>query len=145
MIGKWHLGEWKTAHLPLARGFDHHYGFYGALVDSFTHTRGGVLDWHRNGKPLVEEGYSSFLFADEACRLISQHDGKRPFFLYMPFNAVHGPSWRPPEYVKKYEQFGRGARMARRPGMPGYRHGAGDEIAAGQRHRPQYAGNLSQR
>ena len=51
----------------------------------------------------------SFLFADEAIRLISQHDGKRPFFLYMPFNAVHGPVMAPPEYVKKYEQFGNGA------------------------------------
>ena len=36
MLGKWHLGEWQTAHLPLARGSDHHYGFYGALIDSFT-------------------------------------------------------------------------------------------------------------
>ncbi len=113
MVGKWHLGEWQAGHLPRARGFDHHYGFYGALIDSYTHTRGGVLDWHRNGKPVVEEGYSTFLLAQEASNLIAHHDGKRPFFLYLPFNAVHGPSTAPPEYLKKYEHLGgRGAQRA---------------------------------
>ena len=107
MCGKWHLGEWQTAHLPLSRGFEHHYGFYGALIDSYTHTRDGILDWHRNGKPVMEEGYAPFLLADEASRLIRQHDKKKPFFLYLPFNAVHGPHQAPPEYLKKYEQLGR--------------------------------------
>jgi arylsulfatase A-like enzyme len=107
MTGKWHLGEWQTAHLPLARGFQHHYGLYGAVVDSFTHTRENILDWHRNGKPVIEEGYSTFLLADEASRLISRHDGRRPFFLYVPFNAVHGPHQAPVEYLKKYEHLGR--------------------------------------
>jgi arylsulfatase I/J len=107
MVGKWHLGEWQSHHLPRARGFEHHYGFYGALVDSFTHTREGILDWHRNGVPVVEAGYSTFLLADEAKRLISGHDRKRPFFLYLPFNAVHGPNQAPPEYLKKYEHLER--------------------------------------
>ena len=107
ICGKWHLGEWQTAHLPTSRGFDHHYGFYGALIDSFTHTRDGILDWHRNRKPVVEEGYSSFLLADEASRLIEQHDGMKPFFLYLPFNAVHGPNQAPDEYLKKYAHLGR--------------------------------------
>lgn len=107
MVGKWHLGEWQTAHLPRSRGFQHHYGFYGALIDSFTHTREGILDWHRNGEPVVEEGYSTFLLAQEASRLIRNHDGSRPFFLYMPFNAVHGPHQAPAEYMKKYEHLGR--------------------------------------
>lgn len=107
MVGKWHLGEWQAAHLPRARGFQHHYGFYGALIDSFTHTREGVLDWHRNGEPVIEKGYSTFLLADEACRLIARHDGKRPFLLYLPFNAVHGPNQAPEEYLKKYAHLDR--------------------------------------
>ena len=82
MVGKWHLGEWQRPHLPLQRGFDHHYGHYSALIDSFTHMRGPVLDWHRNGRPVIEEGYSTFLLADEASRLVQRHDGGRPFFLY---------------------------------------------------------------
>jgi arylsulfatase A-like enzyme len=107
MVGKWHLGEWQHHHLPLQRGFEHHYGHYSALIDSFTHTRGGVLDWHRNGEPVIEEGYSSFLLATEAAKLIKAHDGKKPFFLYIPFNAVHGPHQAPEEYLRKYEHLGR--------------------------------------
>ena len=107
MVGKWHLGEWQRPHLPLQRGFDHHYGHYSALIDSFTHMRGPVLDWHRNGRPVVEEGYSTFLLAEEAARLIGEHDDQEPFFLYLPFNAVHGPHQAPEEYLAKYRHLGR--------------------------------------
>ena len=107
MVGKWHLGEWQRPHLPLQRGFDYHYGHYSALIDSFTHMRGPVLDWHRNGRPVIEEGYSTFLLADEALRLIQSHDGGRPFFLYLPFNAVHGPHQAPDEFLEKYAHLGR--------------------------------------
>ena len=107
MVGKWHLGEWQRPHLPLQRGFDHHYGHYSALIDSFTHMRGPVLDWHRNGRPVVEDGYSTFLLADEAERLIERHDGRSPFFLYLPFNAVHGPHQAPGDYLEKYSRLGR--------------------------------------
>ncbi len=107
MVGKWHLGEWQSIHLPLARGFNHHYGHYSALIDSFSHSRAGVLDWHRNGVPLVEEGYSTFLLAEEASRLIASHSGDQPFFLYLPFNAVHGPHQAPKEYLDKYKHLGR--------------------------------------
>ena len=107
MVGKWHLGEWQRPHLPLQRGFDHHYGHYSALIDSFTHMRGPVLDWHRNGRPVVEQGYSTFLLADEAERLIERHDGRNPFFLYLPFNAVHGPHQAPENYLAKYSHLGR--------------------------------------
>ncbi len=113
MVGKWHLGEWHHHHLPLQRGFEHHYGHYSALIDSFTHTRGGVLDWHRNGEPVIEEGYSTFLLAAEAVKLIENHDGTKPFFLYLPFNAVHGPHQAPEEYLRKYAHLGRvGAQRA---------------------------------
>ena len=111
MVGKWHLGEWQRPHLPLQRGFDHHYGHYSALIDSFTHMRGPVLDWHRNGRPVVERGYSTFLLADEAERLIERHDGRDPFFLYLPFNAVHGPHQAPEDYLAKYSHLGRAGRQ----------------------------------
>ena len=106
VVGKWHLGQWKKEHLPLQRGFDHHYGLYSAEVDSFTLHRGrnrrGILDWHRNGRPVVESGYSTFLLADEAVQLIERHDGSRPFFLYLPFDAVHNPNDAPQEYIDLY-------------------------------------------
>ena len=103
MVGKWHLGQWRHEHLPLQRGFDHHYGHYSAQIDSFTHQRGSILDWHRNGRPVVESGYSTFLLANEAVRLIERHDGTRPFFLYLPFNAVHEPLDAPKAYYEPFE------------------------------------------
>ncbi|MBI1357988.1 MAG: sulfatase-like hydrolase/transferase [Acidobacteria bacterium] len=109
MVGKWHLGEWQSPHLPNARGFDHHYGHYSALIDSFTHTRNGVLDWHRNGVPVIEEGYSTFLLAREAERLIENRPADRPFFLYLPFNAVHGPHQAPDDIVARYRRLGKNA------------------------------------
>ena len=102
IVGKWHLGHWRREHLPLQRGFDHHYGMYTGQLRSFTHTRAAasrlVLDWHRNGRPVVESGYSTFLLAEEAVQLIGRHDGSSPFFLYLPFNAVHTPFQAPQEY-----------------------------------------------
>lgn len=103
IVGKWHLGHWQDVHLPLQRGFEHHYGHYASSIDSFTHIRAGGLDWHRNGRPVVESGYSTFLLADEAVRLIERHNGRHPFFLYLPFNAVHNPNDAPAEYVEPYQ------------------------------------------
>ena len=106
LVGKWHLGQWQHKHLPLQRGFDHHYGLYGAEIDSFSHHRGRTrdlaLDWHRNGRPVVETGYSTLLLADEAVQLIERHDPSDPFFLYLPFNAVHNPNDAPQEYIDRY-------------------------------------------
>ena len=103
MVGKWHLGQWREEHLPLQRGFDHHYGFYSARVDPFTFRRGKVLDWHRNGRPAVQSGYADFLLAEEAVQLIERHDGRRPFFLYLAFGAVHEPHAAPEEYIEQYK------------------------------------------
>ncbi len=107
IIGKWHLGQWQQDHLPLQRGFDHHYGHYSGEIHSFTHHRGrsrrGILDWHRNERPVVESGYSTFLLANEAIQLIERHDGESPFFLYLPFNAVHNPNQAPDEYLEQYD------------------------------------------
>ena len=117
MVGKWHLGHWREEHLPLQRGFDHHYGLYGLEVDSFTHSlisRFGdsILDWHRNGRPVVESGYSTFLLAEEAVQLIERHDGSRPFFLYLPFNAPHVPHQAPTEFLERFQHLQYGDQRA---------------------------------
>jgi arylsulfatase A-like enzyme len=103
IFGKWHLGVWRKQHLPRQRGFDHQYGFYGALIDSFTRVRGNTYDWHRNEELLHEPGYSTFLIADEFARELQKQDRGRPFFYYVPFNAVHGPHGAPPEYLAKHK------------------------------------------
>ena len=112
IVGKWHLGQWRDEHLPLQRGFDHHYGFYSARVDSFTLRRHVILDWHRNGRPVVENGYATFLLVDEAVQLINRHDGSHPFFLYVAFGAVHLPHVAPAEYIEKYSHLSNRRQLA---------------------------------
>ncbi|MCY3814170.1 MAG: sulfatase-like hydrolase/transferase [Gammaproteobacteria bacterium] len=102
MVGKWHLGQWESEHLPLQRGFDHHYGFYSGTTGYYTHRVRNKLSWHRNGRPVVELGYTTFLMAEEAVQLIERHDGSNPFFLYVAFNAPHLPRGVPPEYKARY-------------------------------------------
>lgn len=104
ICGKWHLGSSKRAYLPMQRGFDHQYGHYVGALDYFTHERMGGLDWHRNGKVLHEEGYTTTLIGNEAVKLIENHDAKKPLFLYVPFNAPHTPLQAPESYLEKYKQ-----------------------------------------
>ena len=104
MCGKWHLGGSEDNTLvgrhyhPDSRGFDHFYGFLAGAVDYFAHVNpaSGQPDWWRNGQPVVEKGYSTDLFADEAIGLIKKRDPDKPFLLHLAFNAAHGPL-QPPE------------------------------------------------
>jgi arylsulfatase A-like enzyme len=102
MVGKWHLGHWNARIVPNARGFDHYYGHVNGDIDYFEHVREGALDWQRNGKPVVEPGYSTDLFAAEAVRLIEGRDRARPFFFYLPFNAPHQPLMAPQPLMDRY-------------------------------------------
>ncbi|MEI7728677.1 MAG: arylsulfatase [Verrucomicrobiota bacterium] len=102
IVGKWHLGHFEPAYLPTRRGFDHQYGHYNGALDYFTHIRDGGFDWHRDDKVSHDEGYSTFLDAKEAVRLITEHDASKPLFLYVPFNAVHAPHQVPEKYKEPY-------------------------------------------
>ena len=102
IVGKWHLGHPTLKHLPTRRGFDHQYGHYCGNLDYFTHLRDGGLDWHRDDRACREEGYTTRLIGEESARYIREAAGKKPFFLYVAFNAVHTPLQVPDEYVKPY-------------------------------------------
>jgi arylsulfatase A-like enzyme len=120
IFGKWHLGEWQSESLPRSRGFDYQYGMYGAMVDYFRKVRivskkdsgygeeavpgSYVYDWHRNGQPLIQDGYTTYLIADEVESVLNTRDSSKPFFFYVAFNAVHSPSdssQLPPELREK--------------------------------------------
>jgi arylsulfatase A-like enzyme len=100
--GKWHLGQNDPAYLPTHRGFDHQYGHYCGAIDYFTHKRNGGHDWHRDDRANYDQGYSTFLIAREAVRLLEAQDPAQPFFLYVPFNAVHAPHQVPEKYKEPY-------------------------------------------
>ncbi|MBS1829565.1 MAG: arylsulfatase [Acidobacteria bacterium] len=102
VIGKWHLGHTNRRFLPNARGFDHFYGHVNAEIDYYTHTKLDGLDWQRNGKGVREEGYATDLLAAEAIRWLEARNRTRPFFLYLPFNAVHSPLQAPEALLAKY-------------------------------------------
>lgn len=102
--GKWHLGgrsEWG----PNAYGFDHGYGTLTGAADPWTHKyrKGHPYEdtWHRDGKRLDEEGNATELIAAEALRRIGEK--RSPWFIYVPFHAVHTPVDAPGEYKRLYD------------------------------------------
>lgn len=102
ICGKWHLGEFQPEYRPTQRGFDHQYGPWFGAIDYFTHLRDGQLDWHRDDQPCDDQGYSTNLLAQEACRRIREKQPDKPLFLYLPFNAVHAPHQVPDRYLEPY-------------------------------------------
>ena len=92
IFGKWDLGVHKRF-LPLARGFDDFYGFVNTGIDYYTHERYGVPSMYRNNTPTTADKgtYCTDLFEREAVRFLKSHH-KKPFFLYLPFNAPHNAS-----------------------------------------------------
>jgi arylsulfatase A-like enzyme len=102
IFGKWHLGHFDSAYLPTKRGFDRQYGHYNGALDYFTHVRDGGFDWHKDDKACRDEGYTTHLLAREAVKFIEDRDRKKPFFLYVPFNAVHSPHQVPDKYLEPY-------------------------------------------
>lgn len=92
-IGKWHLGELPKYH-PNERGFDEFYGFLGGSrsywpVEKPSH--GAAI--RRNSEPVneVEEiTYTTDNFTDAAIDFIDRNH-EDPFFIYLAYNAVHGP------------------------------------------------------
>jgi arylsulfatase A-like enzyme len=102
IIGKWHLGHGDRKYWPRQRGFDHQYGPLIGEIDYFTHQQHGVVDWYRNNQRVVEEGYSTTLFGQEAVRLIQAHDPSTPLYLYLAFNAPHTPYQATAEFLDVY-------------------------------------------
>lgn len=104
MVGKWHLGHANKKFWPNQRGFDHFYGSVVGEVDYFTHDRGGVVDWQRNGSFLREDGYYIDLIGNEAVKLIEQHDSAKPMFLYFASLAPHAPYQAPQAEIDAYKE-----------------------------------------
>lgn len=102
LTGKWHLGStpaWGPKHF----GFDHSYGSLGGGVGPYNHfyKRGEYeRTWHRDGELIEERGHVTDLIASEAVQWIGQRS-KSPFFLYVPFTAVHLPVKEPDEFLAR--------------------------------------------
>ncbi|MBA4017519.1 MAG: sulfatase [Pirellula sp.] len=103
LTGKWHLGskpEWGPNHY----GFDESYGSLAGGVGPYVHQyKTGPFEktWHRNEKLLSEEGHVTDLIAREAVRFVEAQSAAKPFFLYVPFTAVHVPISEPQEWLDR--------------------------------------------
>jgi arylsulfatase A-like enzyme len=105
IVGKWDSGRARRF-LPLQRGFDFYYGFSNTGIDYYTHERYGVPSMFRGNERIKESGHATDLFRREALRFITEHR-EHPFFLYVPFNAPHGPSTfdrSAPQVPEKYRR-----------------------------------------
>lgn len=104
MVGKWHLGHAQQSYHPNERGFEHFYGHLHTEVGYYPpFANKGGRDFQRNGVTINDDGYETFLLADEASRYIRERDPQKPFFLYLPFLAPHTPLDAPKELQDKYK------------------------------------------
>lgn len=113
-IGKWNLGYYEPS-LAHDFGFDYTYGFneayslyadpkdpqiVNAHIKEFTDKviwRGGRKNFsaiYENGKKIDEKEYLTYAIVDHAKKFIGTNN-KKPFFVYLPFNAPHTPYQAP--------------------------------------------------
>jgi arylsulfatase A-like enzyme len=108
VTGKWHLGSTPESD-PNGHGFDYHFGFREGCVDFYSHRyywgEPRTVNFHdlwRNRTEVFQDGeYLTDLITQEAKAFINAHQSE-PFFLYVPFNAVHYPMHAPARYLERF-------------------------------------------
>lgn len=93
--GKWHLGGADRFH-PTKRGFDEFYGFRGGARSYFPYDDPpeDVMNKMERGFANFEEqkGYLTDALAEESLKFMEANaEAKKPFFVFLSFNAVHTP------------------------------------------------------
>ena len=114
VIGKWHLGAHISNH-PLNRGFDFFYGHLGGghryfpeeltIEDSYS-INDEPLSYRtwimRDHQPEKTDEYLTDEFSKEAVKFIEKNQ-KNPFFLYLAYNAPHGPLQATTKYLDRFD------------------------------------------
>lgn len=111
IVGKWHLGL-EAPNLPTLRGFDFFHGFLGDMMDSYTtHLREGHNYMCLNAETVDPKGHATDIFTGWACDFLNERaKEKKPFFLYLAYNAPHFPIEPPAEWLARVK--------ARAPELP---------------------------
>jgi len=100
MVGKWHDGE-RPEYQPPARGFDEYYGFNNG-AQRYLDVDSSRTPMMRGTKPERHgPGYLTDTFGREAAEFVQRHHDE-PFFLFVSFNAPHGPLTATEEDQAKY-------------------------------------------
>lgn len=102
IIGKWHLGL-ETPNLPNDRGFDFFHGFLGDMMDDYyTHLRRGHNYMRFNRETISPNGHATDLFSTWAINYFNKaKQKKKPFFLYLAYNAPHAPLQPPSDWLER--------------------------------------------
>ncbi|MDC1143667.1 arylsulfatase [Porticoccaceae bacterium] len=109
LAGKWHLGN-SPDQLPSRRGFERTVALGASGADNWEQKPYLPIykkaDWYADGEEyqLPEDFYSSRFLVEKSIEFIDSNRGDgRPFFAYVPFQAVHIPVQAPQEYIDRYE------------------------------------------
>jgi len=101
-VGKWHLGAHPNFH-PNKRGFDDYFGALGGGHLYLPQTKGGAeysIPLDRNGKAEPHTEYLTDTFGKEAAGFVERNQ-KKPWFLYLAFNAPHTPLQATEKYLER--------------------------------------------
>jgi arylsulfatase A-like enzyme len=99
-FGKSHLGYLPQFH-PLKRGFDEYFGFLGGSHDYLDAAGDKNNPIMRGTEPVDNIDYTTDAFGREAIKFIDKHQTE-PWFVYLPFNAVHAPLESVDKYLSRF-------------------------------------------
>lgn len=108
LSGKWHLGE-APGEMPQSHGFDRSFALAASGADNWDDR--SYMPYYKDA-PWFEDGaeasvpedfYSSRFIVDTAIRYLAETDPDKPFFAYLPFQAVHIPVQAPQEFIDHYK------------------------------------------
>lgn len=106
MAGKWHLGS-RPQSQPLAHGFRRSAALMQSGADNFEAKpyleQNPKAVWLEDGSALElpADFYSSDYYVERLTGFLKERPD-RPFFAYLPFQAVHYPHQAPAELIEKY-------------------------------------------
>ncbi|MFW6039189.1 MAG: sulfatase-like hydrolase/transferase [bacterium] len=111
MSGKWHLGQAEPDR-PHRRGFEDWFGFLHGCIDYYSHifywcladNRPPRHDLWDNNREIHRDGeYIIDLITERALEQLRRvARERRPFFLYLPFNAPHYPIHAPRHWFDQF-------------------------------------------
>lgn len=129
--GKWHLG-FKPEHNPVKHGFDEYWGIIGGQCDYYRyHYIDGMKQLYEKTEMTTAEGYITDLINQRTVRYIRE-ESTQPFFIYVPYNAVHHPYQVPDDPSQFYtaENKNDGTRAGYAKMVESIDKGVGDILAA---------------
>jgi len=104
MFGKWHLG-YRREYLPVSRGFDEFFGFPGGAHPYLNPRSDSNNPIMRGYETVDEKEYLTDAFTREAVAFIDRHaKDSKPFYLYLPYNAVHLPMDTTEKYMQRFTE-----------------------------------------